>query len=50
MIQVWDAATGSHRFTYCDPSQSTGVLAWSPDGKRIASANRNRIVRIWGAA
>jgi len=46
-VQVWDAATGRHIFTYEGHVGAVGAVAWSPDGSRIASAGDT--VRVWQA-
>src|SRR6266581_3487595 len=59
-VQVWDAATGQHLMTYRghaqsvlpapDSPRSVLSIAWSPDGKHIASGSRDRTVQVWDAA
>jgi eukaryotic-like serine/threonine-protein kinase len=50
-IQVRDAATGVHLFTYRGHTAPVSTLAWSPDGKRIASASASleKMVKVWDA-
>lgn len=50
-IKVWNATTGQTRLTYPVTSDQTNTyaLAWSPDGKSIASAGDNEVVRVWDA-
>jgi WD40 repeat protein len=61
-IQVWDTAENKLMLTYEDtvprmtgsglesyPSQPTAV-AWSPDGKSIASGSKNATVQVWDTA
>jgi WD40 repeat protein len=45
-MQSWDASPGN-RFIY--NSYQGGILsvAWSPDGKRLASASENGPVQVW---
>lgn len=53
-MQVWNAAGGQERLVYHYPP-TRGVIwgveavAWSPDGRRIASASNNNAVQIWNA-
>jgi WD40 repeat protein len=48
-IRVWDPATGQTLLTYAGSSAQGYALAWSPDGKRIASGGDDNVVRIWSA-
>jgi eukaryotic-like serine/threonine-protein kinase len=43
-------ALGTTIFTYRGQSQGVNSVAWSPDGKRIASGAEDTIVQIWDAA
>jgi WD40 repeat protein len=49
-VQVWDAANGRTISTY--PGHAYGVLsvAWSPDGRRIASGSWDTTVRVWNVS
>ena len=49
-IQVWDATTGRTLLTYKGSSSQAYALAWSPDGKHIASGGDDNIVRVWDAS
>ena len=49
-VKVWDAATGQTLLTYTGSSGQVYALAWSPDGKWIASAGDDKSVHIWNAA
>ena len=51
-VQVWDMATGSEAFTLLmkDPSGMHNVhwiLAWSPEGRRLAALGPDGTVQIW---
>jgi WD40 repeat protein len=47
-VQVWNALTGAMIFNYeGHVGQGLGAVAWSPDGKRIASAGID--VQVWNA-
>jgi WD40 repeat protein len=58
-IQVWDALTGGHVYTYrghldyywghFTSNQEVDALAWSPDGKQIASGSTDNTVQVWQA-
>ncbi len=57
LVQVWDAFNGDHPYTYRGHADyypghttsggSVNGLAWSPDGKSIASAGNDATVQIW---
>jgi WD40 repeat protein len=57
--QVWDANSGNPTFTYTGFSEfdpqgkfAGGVnsVAWSPNGKRIASGSADTTVQVWQAS
>lgn len=55
-IQVWNATTGQFRVSYSVPSSTTSggfdgtfSLAWSPNGKQIASGGADTLVHVWPA-
>ena len=49
-VQVWDALTGNHVFTYKGHNGAVEVVAWSPDGTRIASGSLDHTVQVWDAS
>jgi WD40 repeat protein len=52
-VQVWQAATGRQIIVYKGHSATVVSVAWSPDGKEIASGNAdnhgNNTVQVWEA-
>jgi len=59
LVQVWDALTGAHVYTYrghadyypghFTSGKAVNAIAWSPDGKRIASGSDDMTVQVWQA-
>ncbi len=47
--QVWDISRQKHLYTYKGHSQTVTTVAWSPDGKRIASGSEDKSVQVWNA-
>jgi WD40 repeat protein len=58
-VQIWDALTGDHEYTYrghldyywghFTSTQEVDTLAWSPDGKQIASGGADNTIQVWQA-
>jgi eukaryotic-like serine/threonine-protein kinase len=56
-VQVWDALTGGHVYVYRGHADfalghftggsAVNSVAWSPDGKRIASGGNDATVQVW---
>ena len=46
-IKIWDANTGKTLLTYSGHTQYINAIAWSPDGKTIASTDGGDVVQVW---
>jgi len=49
-VQIWNATTGGDVFIYYGHGDAVKVVAWSPDGRYIASTSLNGTVQVWKAA
>ena len=50
VVYVWNTSTGKTLLTYRGNTNYITALAWSPNGKYIASSDINDTVQIWDAA
>src|SRR6266702_2904892 len=48
-VQIWNALTGDNPLIYRDHFYFVNAVAWSPDGKKIASASADTNVQVWNA-
>jgi serine/threonine protein kinase len=49
-VQIWNALTGDNPLIYRDHFYFVNAVAWSPDGRKIASASADTNVQVWSAA
>jgi WD40 repeat protein/predicted Ser/Thr protein kinase len=45
-VKIWDLTTGEMRFELPGQGQTVNCLAFSPDGRRLASAARHALLRV----
>jgi WD40 repeat protein len=49
-VQILDATTGNHMYTYRGHTDKVSSVSWSPDGKLIVSGSWDKTVQVWDAA
>jgi WD40 repeat protein len=49
-VQVWNVIDGSKASSYRGHEGWVRAIAWSPDGRRIASTSEDKAVQIWEVA
>ena len=49
-VKLWEAATGKLLTSLQGHTDSVWSVAWSPDGKTLASGSRDQTVKLWEAA
>ncbi len=49
-VRIWNATTGQHLFTYRKHTDAVFCVAWSPDGRSLASGSNDGSLQVWQAA
>jgi WD40 repeat protein len=50
LIRLWDAATGNQRTHFKGSGNGFSCLAFSPDGRSLASADDRNLIQLWEVA
>ena len=46
---MWDAASGQELLTLKGHTDAVWSVAWSPDGKRLATGSLDQTTKVWDA-
>ena len=49
-VTVWDVATGSVQLAFRGHKDSLFAIAWSPDGKLLATGSYDQLIQLWDAS
>jgi WD40 repeat protein len=49
-VELWDAARGKLRKTLAGHGGVVGSVAFSPDGKLLASGSQDKTAKVWDVA
>lgn len=48
-VQIWDATIKKNIYTYTGHRQPITSVAWSPNGRRLASSSLDSTIQVWNA-
>jgi WD40 repeat protein len=48
-VQIWDASTGRHLFTYRGHTGAVNAVAWLPDSRQVVSGGGDKQLHVWQA-